>query len=103
MEWSNRNSEFPLEIIKAKSLVHDRKRQKSGIALTRVNIFGDNNNGSLRFGGEFERGNEGLDVRDFSLVDEHERVLVLALEALRFRHEIRRNITAIEFDSLSHL
>src|SRR5450432_2415889 len=83
------------DVQRATELVDDERRQ--GLA---VDVLGDDDEGLARLRDLLEDGEEVLHVRELLLVDEDVRVLEDGFHALRVRHEVRREVAAVELHAL---
>src|SRR6218665_1653512 len=82
----------------AADLVHHERGQ--GLAL---DVLGDDEQGLARAGDLLEDGEQVLHRGDLLLVDEDEDVVEDDLHALRIRHEVGRQVAAVELHALDHV
>src|SRR5206468_2975601 len=79
-------------------LVHDQ-----GCQCLTLDVLGDDEEGLARPGDLLEQREHVLHHADLLLVDEDERVLEHNLHALGVRHEVRREVAAVELHSLDQI
>ena len=83
------------DVQRAAELVHDERGECFA-----VDVFRDDEERLARLRHLLERGEQILHRRDLLLVDEDVRVLEDDFHALRVRHEVRREVAAIELHAL---
>jgi hypothetical protein len=86
------------DLDRATQLVHDERRER----LT-LDLFGDDEQRLARARDLLEHRQQVLHAADALFVDQDERVVEADLHAVRVRHEVRRQVAAVELHALDHV